>query len=31
VENHRTNISRKVGVSGTHSLLKFAFQHRSKL
>ena len=31
VENHRANISRKVDVKGTHSLLKFAFQHRSKL
>lgn len=31
VENHRANIARKVGVSGTHSLLKFAFQHRSSL
>lgn len=31
VENHRANISRKVNVKGTHSLLKFAFQHRSKL
>lgn len=31
VENHRANIARKVGVSGTHSLLKFAFQNRSCL
>jgi DNA-binding NarL/FixJ family response regulator len=31
VENHRANIARKVGISGTHSLLKFAFQNRSSL
>lgn len=31
VENHRSNISSKVGVAGSHSLLKFALQHRSKL
>lgn len=31
VENHRTNIANKLGLSGTHSLLKFAYQHRSKL
>lgn len=31
VENHRSNISSKVGVAGSHSLLKFALQHRSNL
>ncbi len=31
VENHRANISRKLDIKGTHSLLKFAFQHRSRL
>jgi DNA-binding NarL/FixJ family response regulator len=31
VENHRSNISSKVGVTGSHSLLKFALQYRSDL
>lgn len=31
VENHRSNISGKVGVSGSHALFKFAIQHRSEL
>jgi two-component system, NarL family, response regulator DegU len=31
VENHRSNISSKVGVTGTHGLFKFAVQHRSDL
>jgi DNA-binding NarL/FixJ family response regulator len=31
VENHRANISRKLGLSGAHSLVKFAFEHREEL
>lgn len=31
VENHRSNISSKVGVSGSHALIKFALQNRSDL
>lgn len=31
VETHRQNISNKLNLSGTHSLVKFAFQHKSKL
>ena len=31
VENHRTNMSAKLGLQGTHSLLKFAFENKSKL
>lgn len=31
VENHRSNISSKVGVTGSHSLFKFAIEHRSNL
>jgi two-component system, NarL family, response regulator DegU len=31
VENHRSNISSKVGITGSHGLLKFAIQHRSDL
>lgn len=31
VENHRTNISGKLGLHGSHALLKFAFENRSKL
>ena len=31
VENHRSNISAKVRVTGSHSLFKFAVQHRSEL
>ena len=31
VENHRSNISSKVGVTGSHGLLKFALQHQSDL
>ncbi|HTR80868.1 MAG TPA: response regulator transcription factor [Bacteroidota bacterium] len=31
VENHRVNISRKLGLSGTHSLLKFALQNKADL
>ena len=29
VENHRTNICRKLGLEGTNALLRFALQHRS--
>ena len=31
VENHRGNISAKLGLSGSHSLLKFAFENKSSL
>jgi DNA-binding NarL/FixJ family response regulator len=31
VENHRTNICAKLDVHGVHSLVKFAFNHRSLL
>jgi DNA-binding NarL/FixJ family response regulator len=31
VDNHRFNMSDKLGLRGTHSLVKFAFDHRSKL
>jgi two-component system, NarL family, response regulator DegU len=31
VENHRSNISSKLGVTGSHGLFKFAVQHRSDL
>lgn len=31
VENHRLNICRKLNIHGSHSLLKFAFDHRSSL
>ena len=31
VDNHRSNISSKVGVTGSHALLKFAVQHRAEL
>jgi DNA-binding NarL/FixJ family response regulator len=31
VERHRTNIGQKLGLSGTHSLVKFAFDHKSEL
>jgi len=31
VENHRSNISGRVGVTGSHALFKFAIQHRSEL
>lgn len=31
VENHRANISAKLGLSGSHSLLKFAFDNKSNL
>lgn len=31
VENHRHNICRKLDIYGSHSLLKFAFDHKSYL
>jgi DNA-binding NarL/FixJ family response regulator len=31
IETHRLNISRKLELSGTHSLLRFAFNHKSEL
>ena len=31
VENHRANMSAKLGLQGSHSLLKFAFENKSRL
>ena len=31
IENHRNNICAKVGVHGSHALMKFALQHQSDL
>jgi DNA-binding NarL/FixJ family response regulator len=31
VETHRTNIATKLNIHGTHSLLKFAIEHKSAL
>lgn len=31
VENHRTNMSAKLNLQGSHSLLKFAFENRGRL
>jgi DNA-binding NarL/FixJ family response regulator len=31
VENHRTNICQKLGLRGSHSLIKFALEHKSEL
>jgi DNA-binding NarL/FixJ family response regulator len=31
VENHRSNICRKLGISGTNALLRFALEHRRLL
>jgi DNA-binding NarL/FixJ family response regulator len=31
VDNHRTNISNKLGLQGSHSLLKFAVEHQDEL
>ncbi len=31
VDNHRANICEKLGLRGTHSLLKFAFDNKSRL
>jgi DNA-binding CsgD family transcriptional regulator len=31
VENHRHNICAKLGVHGSHALMKFALQHQAEL
>ena len=31
VENHRTNMSSKLGLHGAHSLVKFAFENKGKV
>ena len=31
VENHRTNISAKLGLRGSHALIKFALKHKAEL
>jgi DNA-binding NarL/FixJ family response regulator len=31
VDNHRTNISQKLDLKGSHALLKFAVEHKSRL
>ena len=31
VENHRTNISAKLGLRGSHALIKFALKHQQEL
>ncbi len=31
IENHRANICVKLGLHGTHALVKFAIQHKSEL
>lgn len=31
VENHRTRAAAKLGLSGAHSLVKFAFEHKDRL
>ncbi|MEW6125521.1 MAG: response regulator transcription factor [Acidobacteriota bacterium] len=31
VDNHRTNISNKLGLQGSHALLKFAVEHQEEL
>lgn len=31
IENHRSNMSAKLGLQGSHSLLKFAFENKTKL
>ena len=31
VDNHRTNICAKLGLRGTHALLKFAVEHKSEI
>jgi DNA-binding NarL/FixJ family response regulator len=31
VDNHRTNISRKLNLHGSHALLRFALKHHSQL
>jgi DNA-binding NarL/FixJ family response regulator len=31
IENHRTNICRKLGIEGANALLRFAVQHKGEL
>jgi DNA-binding NarL/FixJ family response regulator len=31
VDNHRTNIAAKLGVRGSHALLKFAVEHKARI
>jgi DNA-binding NarL/FixJ family response regulator len=31
IENHRTNICRKLGIEGANALIRFALQHKSSL
>jgi DNA-binding NarL/FixJ family response regulator len=31
IENHRTNICRKLGIEGANALLRFAVQHKGDL
>ncbi len=31
IEHHRTNISQKLGLRGSHALIKFALEHKSEL
>ena len=31
IENHRTNISAKLGLHGSHALIKFALKHQQEL
>ena len=31
VDNHRSNMGEKLGLHGSHSLLKFAYDNKSKL
>ena len=31
VENHRTAIARKLGLTGSHALVRFAAEHRDRL
>ena len=31
IENHRTNICRKLGIEGANALIRFALQHKSIL
>ena len=31
VDNHRTNVSNKLGLEGSHALLRFAVEHQSEL
>jgi DNA-binding NarL/FixJ family response regulator len=31
VDNHRTNVAAKLGVRGSHALLKFAVEHKAEI